>query len=99
MCTENHDDHPLCPGCRQVVSLIHRAHEAMDREPEPDAFDVIESLPFLLESTLTHLLAGFDYDTNRHSRLGIAVQLLSMAAAQAEGLRAQSDQLRRPVES
>jgi hypothetical protein len=99
MCTENHDDHPLCPGCRQVVSLIHRAHEAMDRESEPDAFEVIEGLPFLLESTLTHLLAGFDYDTNRHSRLGIAVQLLSMAAAQAEGLRVQMEALRRSIAS
>jgi hypothetical protein len=95
MSIENQDG-PLCPGCQQVVSLLHQAHRTLDQQSEPDPFAVIEGLPFLLESTLTHLLAGFEYEAQRVGRLGDAVRLLSMAAAQAEGLRVRADELRRP---
>ena len=98
MSTEDQDE-PLCPGCRQVVALLNDVHKAMDREPEPDAFEVIEGLPFLLEGALTHLLTGFDIETQRDSKLGKAVQLLTVAAARAEGLRVQMEDIRRRVES
>ena len=98
MCTED-EDLPLCHGCRQVLNVLNTAHARMDRAPEPGPFDVIEGMPFLLESALTHLMAGFDVEAQPDSRLGMAVQLLSLAAAQAEGLRVQAGELRHPVEA
>ena len=92
-------DESICEGCRQVVTLLNRAHTTMDQAPEPDPFAVIEGMPFMLEGALTHLLAGFDYEAQKDSRLGMAVQLLSMAAARAEGLRVRAGELRQPVES
>jgi hypothetical protein len=71
----------------------------MDQHPEPDAFEVIEGLPFLLEGALTYLLTGFDYEAQRDSKLGKAVELLSVAAARAEGLRVQMEDIRRRIES
>ena len=88
---------PLCPGCREVLALLDVAQQAVEREPEPDPVEVIEGMAFLLEATLTHLLAGFDYAAQRDSRLGMAAQLLSVAAVQAEGLRMQIDQVRRTI--
>ena len=92
-------DESICEGCRQVVTLLCLAHETMDQAPDPDPFEVIEGMPFMLEGALTHLLAGFDYETQKGSRLGMAVEILSMAAARAECLRVRADELRRPVES
>ena len=98
MSIENHDE-PLCPGCRQVASLLHQAHRTLDQQTEPDPITVIEGLPFLLESALTHLLAGFEYEAQRVGKLGSAVRLLSMAAAQAEGLRVRADETLRTMQS
>ena len=91
---EDHDG-ALCPGCLQARDLIAQIEAAMDRSGEPDPFDVIATLPLMLESALANMLAEFDYEAQRESRLGVAVRLLMLAAARAEVVRVRAEGMRR----
>jgi hypothetical protein len=85
---------PLCPGCLEVQDLIARA-EAMETEDGSDPQRVIRTLPALLEGALACVVLAASDAAHARGKLGEAVRLLGVAAAQAEALRVRAAELGR----
>jgi len=76
---------PLCSGCAKTQQLLALVNAESTGEPDPN--DVIDTLPLLFESALSYLLSEFDYEAQIESNTAIAIRLLAVGAARAEGLR------------
>jgi hypothetical protein len=73
----------LCPGCDKAHELVDDIH-ASGTQQKVTHGEIIQTMPMVLESALSYLLADFDYDAKIESNTAIGVRLIAIAAERSQ---------------
>jgi len=75
----------LCPACAQGQAMIHRIAHLLKDQPLTEKA-VIETMPLLLETILSHWHAEYDFEANTGTKTAGAMIMLAIAAERAQVL-------------
>jgi len=82
-----YSDHSLCHACMQSRAMLERITRLASKRP-PKESELIETLPLMLEMTLSLFRKAFDFDSETHIKAAGALIVLAVATERARVLAA-----------
>jgi len=77
--------HTLCPACAESQAMIRRLARLVENQTLSEKA-VIETMPLLLETILSHWHAEYDFEANTGTKMAGAMIMLGIAAERAQVL-------------